>query len=253
MTGESSGDPLSLPRTESFLAASRSRWLPARVAFSPDLGITPVDPEVSSICRAAAERFTALGVIVEEAHPDLSEAHDAFHVLRGMAFAVSYAGLLEKHRDKMKPEVIWNIEQGLNCSMADVVRAENQRAALFRRMSAFFETYDLLLCPATIVAAYPASERYVNQCAGQTFSNYVEWLAIAYAITLTASPALSLPCGFTRDGRPVGLQIVGRARADGRVLAGARALEEVLGLGGITPIDPRSPPVMDRSVSPLRA
>ena len=240
MTGESPGDPLSLPRTESFLAAARSGWRPARVAFSADLGITPVDPEVASICRAAAERFTEIGAIVEEAHPDLSEAHDAFQILRGMTFAVSYAGLLQNHRDKMKPEVIWNIEQGLNCSMADVVRAENQRAALFRRINTFFDTYDLLLCPATIVAAYPADERYVSQCAGHTFSNYVEWLAIAYAITLTASPALSLPCGFTGDGRPVGLQIVGRARADGRVLAGARALEDILGLRGITPIDPQS-------------
>ena len=240
MTGESPGDPLSLPRTESFLAAARSGWRPARVAFSPDLGITPVDPEVASICRAAAERFTEIGAIVEEAHPDLSEAHDAFQVLRGMTFAVSYAGLLQNYRDKMKPEVIWNIEQGLNCSMADIVRAENERATLFRRISTFFDTYDLLLCPATIVAAYPAVERYVRQCAGYTFSNYVEWLAIAYAITLTASPALSLPCGFTGDGRPVGLQIVGRARADGRVLAGARALEDILGLRGITPIDPQS-------------
>jgi amidase len=245
MTGEDPRDPLSLPRTESFLAAARSRWTPARVAFSADLGITPVDPEVASICRAAAERFAELGAIVEEAHPDLSEAHDAFQVLRGMAFAVSYAGLLQNHRDKMKPEVIWNIEQGLNYSMADVVRAENQRAVLFRRMNAFFDTYDLLLCPATIVAAYPVGERYVSTCAGHSFSNYVEWLAIAYAITLTASPALSLPCGFTHDGRPVGLQIVGRARADGRVLAGARALEDILGLRGTTPIDPQAPRVMD--------
>jgi amidase len=141
----------------------------------------------------------------------------------------------------MKPEVVWNIEEGLSYSMEDVVRAENNRAAMFRRMNAFFDTYDLLLCPATIVAAYPASERYVKECAGYTFSNYVEWLAIAYAITLTTSPALSLPCGFTGDGRPVGLQIVGRARAEGRVLAGARALELVLDLRPSTPIDPRSP------------
>jgi amidase len=141
----------------------------------------------------------------------------------------------------MKPEVVWNIEKGLSYSMEDVVRAENNRAAMFRRMNAFFDEYDLLLCPATIVAAYPASERYVKECAGYTFSNYVEWLAIAYAITLTTSPALSLPCGFTGDGRPVGLQIVGPARAEGRILAGARALELVLDLRSGAPIDPRSP------------
>jgi amidase len=159
--------------------------------------------------------------------------------MRGMAFAASYAGLLEAHRDKMKPEVVWNIEKGLGYSMADVVRAENNRASMFRRMNAFFETYDLLLCPATIVAAYPASERYVKECAGYTFSNYVEWLAIAYAITLTTSPALSLPCGFTGDGRPVGLQIAGPARREGRVLAGARTLEQIIDLRPVTPIDPR--------------
>jgi amidase len=240
MTGESPADPLSLPRTESFLSWTRSGWRPTRVAFSADLGSTPVDPEVASICRAAASRFMEIGVIVEEAHPDLSESHDTFQVLRAMSFAVSYAGLLETHRNKMKPEVSWNIEQGLKYSMADVVRAENQRAALFRRMNSFFDRYDLLLCPATIVAAYPAEERYVRECAGHTFSDYVEWLAIAYAVSLTATPALSLPCGFTRDGRPVGLQIVGRTRAEGRVLAGARALEEILGLRGTTPVDPRS-------------
>ncbi|EHK55403.1 amidase [Allomesorhizobium alhagi] len=241
MTGDNPEDPMSLPRTENFLAAARSGWRPTRIAFSADLGITPVDPEVAAICRTAAARFGEIGVVVEEAQPDLSEAHDTFQVLRGLSFATNYAGLLERHRDKMKPEVVWNIEKGLSYSMQDVVRAENNRAAMFRRMSAFFDTYDLLLCPATIVAAYPASERYVNECAGYTFSNYVEWLAIAYAITLTTSPALSLPCGFTGDGRPVGLQIVGPARAEGSVLAGARALELILDLRSGTPIDPRSP------------
>ncbi len=239
MTGECAGDPISLPKTESFLAAARSGWRPARVAYSADLGITPVDPEVASICRAAAGRVTELGAIVEEAHPDLSEAHEAFRVLRATGFAVSYAGLLGDHRAKMKPEVVDEIERGLKTPMKDVVRAENQRAAMFRRMGAFFDTYDLLLCPSTIVAAYPVGERFVKTCDGRTFSNYIEWLAIAYAITLTASPALSLPCGLTRDGRPVGLQMVGRARAEGHLLAGARALEDVLGLRGLTPIDPR--------------
>jgi len=239
MTGDSPADPLSLPRTESFLAAARSGWRPARVAFSADLGITPVDPEVASICRAAAASLAAIGTHVEEAHPDLSEAHDTFSVLRGMAFAISYGALLEPYRDKMKPEVVWNIEKGLSYSMADIVKAENNRAAIYRRMHALFETYDLLLCPATIVAAYPASDRYVKECAGYTFPNYFEWLAIAYAISLTASPALSLPCGFTKDGRPVGLQIVGRTRAEGQVLAAARALELLLDLHPPTPIDPR--------------
>jgi len=82
-------------------------------------------------------------------------------------------------------------------------------------------------------------ERYVAECAGKKFDNYVEWLAIAYAITLVCCSALSLPCGFTRENLPVGLQIVGPPRAEARVLAGAKALEDILGLKGKTPIDPR--------------
>lgn len=239
MTGESPADPISLPRTGSFLMAARSGWLPTRVAFSPDLGVTPVDPEVAAICRSAAYRFAELGAVVEDAHPDLSEAHDTFQVLRAMSFASGHAGNLRLHRDKLKPEIVWNIERGLEYTMSDVVRAENQRSAMLKRMNAFFDRYDLLLCPATITAAFPVEQRYLAECAGHTFGNYVEWLAIVYAITLTTAPALSLPCGFTKDGRPVGLQIVARPRGEGRLLAGARALEEVLGAAIRTPIDPR--------------
>jgi amidase len=238
MTGEHPADPVSLPRTESYLAAARSGWKPRRVAFSADLGITPVDPEVASICRSAALRLSGEGIAVEEAHPDFSGVHDMFQVLRGMQFAAAYSRLLPAERDRLKPEVVWNIERGLSFTMQDMVRAENARAALLQRTLAFFESYDLLLCPATIVAAYPVEERYVAECAGHRFENYVEWLAIAYAITLTTCPALSLPCGLTSDGRPVGLQVIARPRGDGRVLAGARLLEEMLDWAGKTQRDP---------------
>ena len=240
MSGDEPGDPLSKPRPEtSFLKAARSGWAPKKVAYSPDLGITPVDPEVADITRRAAYRLSEAGVIVEEAHPDLSEAHECFQILRAIAFAISKKSLLETHRALLKPEVIWNIEYGLSLNAADIVKAQNQRAALVRRALAFFETYDLLLCPATIVSPFPIGERYVARCNGTEFDNYVEWLAIVYAITLIASPALCLPCGFTRETLPVGLQIVGRPGDDGKVLAGAVLLEEILGLETTNPIDPR--------------
>ncbi len=97
MSGEHPADPLSLPvLPTSFLSAARSGKKPKRVAYSPDLGITPVDPEVASITRKAAERFAEAGVIVEEAHPDLREAHECFHVLRAFDFAISKAALLRE-------------------------------------------------------------------------------------------------------------------------------------------------------------
>ena len=241
MSGENPGDPFAKPKPAlPFLKMAQSGWIPRRVAYSPDLGITPVDPEVAEITRKAACRLEEAGVIVDEAHPDLSEAHDCFQVLRAAAFAVSKAGLLATHRGSLKPEVIWNIEYGLSLGAAEIVRAENQRAEMLRRSLVFFETYDLLLCPATIVSPFPIGDRYVARCNGVEFDNYVEWLAIVYAITLIASPALSLPCGFTQEALPVGMQIVGPPGADGRVLAGAVLLEEILGLETTSPIDPRS-------------
>jgi amidase len=241
MSGEHPADPASLPRLKtSFLSAARSGWRPKRVAYSATLGITPVDPEVAAITKKAAGRFAEAGVAIEEAHPDLREAHECFQVLRAFDYAVTKAKLLREHRALLKPEVIWNIEKGLKLSIEEIERAEAERLAMTRRTLKFFETYDLLLTPATIVAPFPIEERYVAECAGKKFDNYVEWLAIAYAITLVCCPALSLPCGFTRENLPVGLQIVGPPRSEGRVLAGAKALEDILGLKTRTPIDPRS-------------
>jgi amidase len=242
MSGEHPGDPLSLPAlATSFLSAARSGKKPKRIAYSPDLGITPVDPEVAAVTRKAAERFAEAGAIVEEAHPDLHEAHECFHVLRAFDFAISKAELLRTKRDMLKPEVIWNIEEGLKLSVEQLRRAEAQRMAMIERTLVFFETYDLLLAPATIVPPFPIENRYVAECAGKTFDNYVEWLGIVYAITLTCCPALSLPCGFTASGLPVGLQMVAPPRGEAQLLAGAKVLEDILGLRGSTPIDPRPP------------
>ncbi|MGE0242168.1 MAG: amidase [Parvibaculaceae bacterium] len=240
MTGANPADPLSLPREDvSYLAAARSGQKPKRVAFSRDLGITPVDPEVAEIVERAAYKLEEAGVIVEAAHPDLGEAHECFQVLRALAYATGFKTLYENHRDKLKPDVVWNIEKGLALGAAEIARAEMQRGAMFRRMREFFGQYDLILCPATIVAPFPVEQRYVEECDGHRFATYIDWLAIVYAFTNVASPAISIPAGFTRDKLPVGIQIAAPCRGEARLLAGAKLLEDVLGLGRITPIDPR--------------
>jgi len=242
MSGEHAADPLSLPTLPtSFLSAARSNQKPKRIAYSPDFGITPVDPEVKAVTRTAAERFAEAGAIVEETSPDFSEAHECFHVLRAFDFAISKAELLRTKRDQLKPEVIWNIEEGLKLTVEKLERAEAQRVAITTRALEFFDTYDLLLAPATIVAPFPVEHRYVAECDGKKFDNYVEWLGIVYAITLACCPALSLPCGFTASGLPVGLQMVAKPRAEAQLLAGAKVLEDILGVRGTTPIDPRPP------------
>ena len=246
LSGAQIADPLTIDApARPFADALREARPPRKIAYSPDLGVTPVDPEVARLCRAAAERFAALGCTVEEATPDLSGAHETFQVLRAAGFAADEGSLLETHRAQMKPDVIWNVEKGLALSAEEIARAEHHRAKLFHRMIAFFESYDLLLCPATIVPPYPVEWRTVEEIGGQKFETYIDWLAIAFAITLTTCPALSAPAGLTADGLPVGLQIVGPPRGEAAILAAAHLLEQETGLADLLPIDPR-PDVADR-------
>jgi amidase len=211
-----------------------------RVAFSPDLGgITPVDAEVAAICRRAALRFGELGAEVVEGSPDLGSATEAFTTLRAAQFVATKALLLERHRTLLKPEVIWNIEHGLRLDAATIGQAERQRGELQRAMAGFLEDHDLLLCPTVIVPPFPCEIRYLEALNGYRFPSYVDWFAITYAITLTGCPALSLPCGFTASGLPVGLQIVGPPRGEAKLLSAAAMLEDILGVALKAPIEPQ--------------
>ena len=240
MVGHHPRDPISLPRTETrYLDAVKSRTKPKKVAFSKDLGVTPVDKEVAEICEKAAKRFEQLGCIVEEAHPDFSDVQDIFQTWRAMSFYVGKKALLDTNKDLLKPEVIWNIERAAEITVDDFARVELARARYLNRAVTFFEEYDLLLSPATIVPPYPIEQRFVAELGDHKFSNYVEWLSIAYAITITGHPALSVPAGFTKDGLPVGLQIVGGPRGEANLLSAANLYEEISDLKNLVPIIPK--------------
>lgn len=243
MVGADPRDPLALPApARSFTAHLEAPRPPRRVAFSADLGSWPVAAEVRAVCAEAARRFEGLGAAVEEAAPDLKDAREIFQVLRALKFATGHAEKLARHRDKLKPEVIWNIEKGFRLTAEEIARATLARAALFYRMAAFFRDYDLLLCPAASVPPFPVEQRYVAEIEGHKFDNYIDWVGITYAITITGCPALALPCGFTRDGRPIGLQMVGRPRGEAALLEAAALFERAAGLAERLPIDPRPGP-----------
>lgn len=240
MVGADRREPFGQPLpSQSYRALAEAPRVPRRVAWSADLGgLTPVDPEVRAITEAAAKRFEALGAVVEEACPDYSGAHEAFQTLRGISFATKHDRHYREKHDLMKPDLLWNIEVGHKITGAEMVQANIIRNRMTQSHAAFFQTYDLLLSPATIVAPYPVGDRTVTECDGHTFETYIDWLAIAYAVTLTSAPALSLPCGFTASGLPVGLQMVGPLHGEETLLPYAAALEADLGLD-LGPIDPR--------------
>ena len=242
MAGAHPEDPVALDApSEPFLRAAASPRLPARVAFSEDLGLSPVDPEVRRLCRAAAELVGGQGADVAEACPDLSDAPETFGVLRAASFAADLGPEYDAHRELLKPDVVWNVEYGRSLTADAIGRAERARGDLFRRVVAFFDDFDLLLCPAACVPPFDVRTRWIRELEGVVFESYVEWLRVTYAITLTACPALSLPCGFTADGRPVGVQLVGRPRGEAALLAAAAALEELVAVTPLLPIDPREP------------
>jgi len=242
MAGADAADPLAFdaPAT-SFTRSLEEVPAQKRVAFSPDLGGFAVAAEVKEVCARAARRFAELGASVEEAAPDLSDAREIFQVLRALKFVVGHEEKLSRHRDKLKPEVIWNIERGLKLGAEEIARAVRGRAALFYRVTDFFRRYELLLCPAAPVPPFPVEERYVSEVDGHKYESYIDWVAVTFAITITGSPALSLPCGFSNDGRPIGLQMVAPPRGEAALLGAARRLEEALGLKHLLPIDPRPP------------
>lgn len=236
-------DPLSMPAPRvPFSTAVRGPRPPRRVGFSTNLGLSNVDPEVAAICRAASLRFTSLGTAVEEASPDFSNAIETFQTLRGLLFAALRGELLKTERGRINPSIVWNIDKGLALTADEIIRAERERAALYHRVAAFFDEFDLLLCPTVAVPPYPVEQPYPTRIGDQELTSYIDWMFLTFAVTLTGCPALSLPCGFTRQGMPVGLQIIGPSHADAAVIAAASLLEREFGIASRLPIDPASPP-----------
>jgi amidase len=203
-----------------------------RVAWAPDLGgRVPVDPAISETLAASLGVFTDLGAGVEEDCPDLTDADEVFGVLRAWQFEMNYGDLVRQHPDQVKETIRWNAARGAELSGVDVGRAEVAHTKLYERMVAFFDRYDVLLAPTTQVLPFPVEQEYPTEVAGVPMADYLGWMRSCTLISATGCPALSLPGGFTADGLPVGLQVVGAPRADRRVLEVGHAFEQATGFG----------------------
>ena len=238
MAGPDLRSPISITEPGAMFARPLARnFRKVRVAWSRDLGGLPVDARVTAVLEKQRKTFEALGCIVEEASPDLSGADEVFQVLRAMSFAQRYAGLLDKHHDKIKETVIWNIEEGLKLDASRIGAAIALRSALYERMRIFMERYEFLALPVNQVPPFPVSQPYVDSIDGVKLDSYIDWMKTAYYITVTSHPAISVPAGFTTDDPPlpVGLQIVGRFRDDFGVLQMAHAFEQETQVGKIRP------------------
>ena len=238
MAGPDPRAPTSLMEPGSvFLKPLKRDFRKARIAWSRDLGGLPMDPRVTGVLDQQRRVFKEIGCTVEDAEPDFSGAVEAFETLRALTWLHRGGALLKEHRDKLKDTVIWNTEEGLKRSAADVARAENLRTALFHRMREFLQKYDFFACPVNQLPPFPVDQPYPTEIAGVKMGNYLDWMKSCYYITITTHPAISVPAGFTDDGLPVGLQLVGRYRDDFGVLQLAHAFE------GATEVGKRRPAI----------
>ena len=209
-----------------------------RIAWSRDLGGLPVDAEVTRVLDAHRVVFEKLGCDVSDADPDLRDADEIFQVLRAWNFEIAYGKLLKTNRDQMKDTVVWNIEEGARLSGSQVGSAERKRTQLFHRMRNFMDNYDFLVAPVVQVLPFDVKQPYVTEINGEQMGTYIDWMKSCFRISVTGQPALSVPCGFSRDGLPVGLQIVGRYRDDFGVLQLGHAFEQETGYWKRRPVTP---------------
>lgn len=240
MAGPDARSPVAMSEPGRVFAGSLGRtFKKVRVAWSRDLGGLPMDRRVSAVLEKSRSVFADLGCVVEESEPDFSGATEAFETLRAYIYVHRAGPLLRSHRDKLKDEIIWNTEQGLRLTAEQIARAEGLRLQLFHRMRQFLEKHEFLLCPVNQLPPFPIETEWPREIAGVKMGNYLDWMKSCYYITITGHPAISVPAGFTAEGLPVGLQIVGRYRDDFGVLQLAHAFEQA------TQVGRRRPPIVE--------
>ena len=222
-------DPLSRPGETASLAQP---WPvdPAslRVVFSEDLGVAPVEQGIRRVFRDRMARIQHVYKSAERRDPPRADASPVFETLRAHGFVAAHRAHYEQHRELLGPNVVVNTERGLKLSAREVGEAEQAHSALLRRFMTWLDEVDLLVCPAAAVTPFDKTQLYPTHVDGRPLDTYIHWVCLAYAITLTGSPSLVIPCGLDEQGLPFGIQLVGKRWDEARLLGIGLALEAEL-------------------------
>jgi amidase len=227
MAGPDARCPISITEPGSRFTGNLERnFKGVRVAWFKDMGGIPFDPRVLSAVNAQRKVFESLGCIVEEAEPDWTGVHDSYDTLRAWGYASSQAENMRLHRDLVKDTIQWEVERGSKLTAADIAHAHSLRSKGWDNMRIFQEKYEYFICPTSQVLPYDVTQPYPTEIAGVKMSTYIEWQKSCILISSLENPSISMPCGFSDTGLPVGLQIVGRHRDEWSVLQLAHAFEQ---------------------------
>lgn len=214
---------------EQFAAALDRDFSGVRIAWSRDFGEIPVDPATTSTIDAQRSAFESIGCQVIDDEPDFRDADEIFKAWRAWRFELKFHELMQTDRDQIKDTIIWNVEAGQKLTGPQLSQLEMKRTELYHRMRVFLEEFEFLILPVSQVPPFDIKQPYVTEINGQKMETYIDWMKSCYYITVTGLPAISVPCGFTEDGLPVGVQIVGRHQDDFGVLQLAHAFEQATG------------------------
>jgi len=240
IAGFDARDPLScVENGDQFSQSLEEDFTGSRIAWTRDFDAYPVDAAVHRVCKAALGNLQAIGCVVDEAHPDVTGAMDAFQTQRAAAvrsLGESLQNLFPDWRQHSKDTAIWNIEKSFDLDFTSFQRSEVARTRITRTFVDFFEHWDFLVLPTVQVLPFPADQEWVQEINGQQMATYLDWMSSCCVVSLTDLPALSLPVGLSAEGLPVGLQIVGPPKSDLAVLKLAHALEADLALNLRPPI-----------------
>ncbi|MFP6808338.1 MAG: amidase [Pseudomonadales bacterium] len=210
-----------------FLEPLKRDFKGVSIAISPDFNQQlPVAMSVQAVIRNSQSIFESIGCRVEENCPDFTGADEAFKTLRAWAFSMAHRENIEKNRGLYKDSIIWNVEEGLKLTGLDIAVAEKSRTHLFRHITKVMERYEFLILPVSQVPPFDINQEYVEEIEGEKMHTYIDWMKSSYFISVVGLPSISVPCGFTNDGLPVGVQIVGRHQQDYSVLQLAYAFQQ---------------------------
>ncbi|HWR54424.1 MAG TPA: amidase [Bryobacteraceae bacterium] len=239
MAGPDPRAPLSLPEPgASFDRPLDRSFKGVRIAWFKNLGGIPFDPRVRTAVDGQRKVFESLGCAVEQAEPDFAGADFAFKTLRAWNSATTHGERIRTSRAAYKDTLRQEIEEGLRLTGADIARAETLHGHLWRRFQAFLDKYEYFVLPTTQVPPFDVNQPYPTEVNGTKMESYIDWMKSCWYISIVGNPAISVPAGFTPEGLPVELQIVGRHQADFSVLQLAYAFEQSTSFGQ------RRPPIL---------
>jgi amidase len=226
IAGPDPRSPISLDDPGDAFAAPLDRDVSeTRIAWWTDLGGVPVDRRVRDLVNAQRGVFASLGCWVEDAEPDFTDFDAVFKTARALAFATGVAPRVAGRRGDVKDTILWEIDRGERLTVGEIAWAEMKRTEIYHRMRAFMQRYDFFVLPVSQVPPFGIDQPFVTEIEGVAMETYIDWMKSCYYISMTGNPAISVPCGFTPEGLPVGLQIVGRHRDDWGLLQIAHAFE----------------------------